>query len=253
MRTLRIWAAALLAGLAGLGVSGAVGGAAVGAAGAAGAAGVAGSAATPAAPPALAGITGLHQEVVLSGVGVDGNRLDLYRFADRRPLESLEEEVRRIWSQRQAPVHSTMRDGWLVLTQVVGSSLEMLELRPRGSGSEGRWSRLQRGDARIDDSAWLDTALPPGSRILKRLHHDDGGRRLTTLVAVTPTLAAAASEHLAANLRRSGFTSDSRGAPSFAGAGLAFFVARGSEDIAITVSEHEGQCALVLHWGRSVP
>jgi hypothetical protein len=196
---------------------------------------------------------GLRQEAVLSGVGVDGRTLDLNRFVDARSSEALGEEVRRIWSRRQAPVHSSVRNGWLVLAQVVGSSVEMLELRARGSGSEGRWSRLRRADGRADDTAWLDDALPQGSRILNRLHHDDGGRRMTTLVAVTPAVAAAASEQLVANLRRSGFTLDSHGAPSFAGAGLAFFVARGSEDIAITVSEHDAQRALVLHWGRSVP
>ena len=204
--------------------------------------------------PALAGLANLRQEVVFAGTVVNGNRLDLNRFVDERSAEVLREEVRRIWLRRPAPVHSSSRDGWLVLTQVNGSSVETLELRPLGHATQGRWWRLRKGDGGLAEaSAWLEAALPAGSQVLDRIAHQDDGRRMTTVVATTFAPAAEASAELVSMLQRSGFTIQARNSPSFVGDGLAFFLARGAEEVAVTVSEHAGRRAMVLHWGRAAP
>jgi len=204
--------------------------------------------------PALAGVANLRQEVVFAGTVVNGNRVDLNRFVDERPAEALREEVRRNWLRRPAPVHSSSRDGWLVLTQVNGSSVETLEVRPYGTATQGRWWRLRKGDGGLAGSAaWMEAALPAGSRVLDRIAHEDDGRRMTTVVAATAAPAAEASAELVAMLQRNGFTIQTRSSPSFVGDGLAFFLARGAEDLAVTVSEHAGRRAMVLHWGRAAP
>lgn len=202
----------------------------------------------------LRGLRNLRQEVVLAGAIVNGNRLDLNRFVDARPAEVLEEAVKVIWSRRPAPIHRIERDGWLIMTQVTGAAIETVELRPAGLQTEGRWSRLRKGDGGLGQaSAWLEAALPPGSRVLNRVVHEDGGRRLATLVASTVAGAADASEAVAFSLRNRGFRIASRNSPSLSEGGRAFFFSRASEEVAVTVSEHAGQRAVVMHWGSTVP
>jgi hypothetical protein len=89
--------------------------------------------------------------------------------------------------------------------------------------------------------------------VLDRISHDDDGRRMTTIVATTFASATEASAELVSMFQRKGFTVQPRISPSFVGEGLAFFLARGAEDIAVTVSEHAGRRAMVVHWGRAAP
>ena len=199
-------------------------------------------------------IGNLRQEVVLDGAIVNGNRLYLSRFTDGRSAETLLEEVRGMWSHRAAPIHSMERDGWLVMTQVAGASIETIELRRAGLITEGRWSRMRRGDGGlVESTAWLEAALPPGSHVLNRVAHDDGGRRLATVVAKTTADAADASQAVAFALRRRGFRIESRKAPSLEEAGRVLFLSRGREEVAVTVSEHGEERAVVMHWGSTVP
>lgn len=198
---------------------------------------------------------GLREEVVLAGTVINGDRLHLVRFEDRRPVARLLEETRDIWSHRPAPIHSTRHDGWWTLTQIAGGALDIFEVRvaTSGTGSQGRRMRWRKGDDGLEEAAaWLQDALPAGSRIVKRISHQDGGRQMTTLVAVTARLADSVSSEFAAALNRNGFRSALRSARSLERQGRVLFLARGSEDIAVTISEHEGERAIVVHWGRAV-
>lgn len=198
-------------------------------------------------------VAGLHEEVVLQGVILDDSRLDLNRFVDHRPPQVLREEVRLLWSQRPAPVHALEREGWLVLVQAVGPAVETMELRSRGEGTEGRHARLSRPEPDlIAAAAWLEEALPAGCRVLRRITHRDGDRRLTTVVAISTTAAAGLSQRLLANLQRHGFRQPSRGTPAVAGAsGSLQFLVRGGEELALVISEGVGARSIVLHWGRT--
>jgi len=198
-------------------------------------------------------IPGLREEVVMQGAIVNGWRLHLNRFVDQRPPEALRQAVEASWARRPAPLHGFARDGWLVLVQAVGPAFETIEIRARAAGSEGRRSLLSRPDAG-DASGWLDEALPPGSRVLDRITHHDGDRRMTTLVATSAMPADALSRSMLASLGRQGFAIRPRGMPSFSGAtGRVQFLARGREDLALTISEQGGERAIVMHWGRSRP
>ncbi len=195
---------------------------------------------------------GLAEEVLLSGTAINGFRLDLTRFSDPRPGPVLLAEVRRIWSQRAAPIQRVEQDGWSRLVQVDGNTIETFEVRPStaGAGTQGRRSRLRKDD-RVPDDDWMQRALPAGSRVLNRIGHQDGERHMTTLVAVTSASSATASQELTLALAQVGFRGPQRGSPSFEGEGRAMFLARGPEDLAVTVSEHAGQRAIVMHWGRA--
>jgi hypothetical protein len=188
------------------------------------------AAARPSADDGLEPLAGLHEEVVLKGAALE------------------------VWSQRPAPVHSLERDGWLVLVQAVGTSIETVELRASGTGTEGRRARLSRPDPDIAEaSAWLEEALPDGCRVLRRVTHLDGERRMTTLVAVSSSSGASLSRRLLANLQRHGFRHGQRHAPSFAGAaGSVQFLVRGREELALAISESGDKQAIVMHWGRAV-
>lgn len=211
----------------------------------------------------LGELANLREEVVLSGAMVSGNRLDLNRFTDERSPHALLAEVEGNWSQRPSPIHRTAQDGWFRLTQLVGTAIEIFEVRTASTraGAEGRRTRWRRGDAGLAEAGdWLEGALPQGSQVLDRIGHQDGGRRMTTVVAVTQAATRDASRHLVSALQRSGFRTLQRGAPSLdevhgfdgsKGRGLALFLARGTEDIAVTISEHAQQRAIVMHWGRA--
>lgn len=215
---------------------------------------IVGFTAVPAASsPFTSAPAGLREEVVLADSVVQGGRLDLRRFADPRSPEAVHEAVRRAWSERAAPVHSSERDGWLILTQVVGPAVETFEVRKSGAGSIGKRARLSRGGmSPAEVPAWLEATLPEGSRTIDRVTHSDGGRQMTTLVAITSVSAAAAARQVVSALLRAGFRERLSRVTADAGRGQAFFLARGSEDIALTVSDHEGQRAVVMHWGRIV-
>ena len=209
--------------------------------------------ANPSPNDGLEPLAGLHEEVVLQGATLNDRRLDLNRFVDRRPPQMLRELVRSLWSQRPAPVHALERDGWLVLIQAVGKSVETMEMRAWGTGTEGRRVRLSRPDPDlVEASTWLEEALPDGCRVLRRITHRDGDRRLTTLVAVSPTTAGSLSQRLLANLQRHGFRQQSRGIPSFGSpSSLLQFLTRGREELALAISERDGERAIVMHWGRA--
>ena len=209
--------------------------------------------AKPSSFDGLEPLAGLQEEVVLQGVTLNDRRLDLNRFVDRRPPQMLRELVRSLWSQRPAPVHALERDGWLVLVQAVGTSVETMEMRAWGAGTEGRRARLSRPDpVLVGASTWLEDALPDGCRVLRRITHRDGDRRLTTLVAVSPTSAGSLSQHLLANLQRHGFRQQSRGTPSLdSPTGSLQFLTRGPEELALAISERAGERAIVMHWGRA--
>jgi hypothetical protein len=195
----------------------------------------------------------VRQEIVLESVVVGANLLDLKRFIDTRPPTMLLTDVRLAWSQRPGLIHGSERDGWRVLTQAAGGSVEMLELRGHGSGSEGRWSRLQRGGGGMTEAPLaLEAALPSGSRVLSRLVHQDGGRRMATLVATTNADAGNASREIIPALQRQGFRLGSGHAPATEGGGQVFFLARGREDLAVTISDHLDRRAVVMHWGSTV-
>ena len=197
---------------------------------------------------------GLTEEVLLSGTAINGYRLDLTRFSDPRPGSVLLAEIRRIWSKRATPIQSVEQDGWSRLVQVDGNTIETFEVRPSaaGSGTEGRRSRLRKDDpVPPPDDDWMQRSLPAGSRVLNRIGHQDGERHMTTLVAVTSASSATAAQELTLALGRVGFRAPQRGSPSFEGQGRAMFLARGPEDLAVTVSEHAGQRAIVMHWGRA--
>ena len=197
---------------------------------------------------------GLTEEVLLSGTAINGYRLDLTRFSDPRPGSVLLAEIRRIWSQRAAPIQSVDQDGWSRLVQVDGNTIETFEVRPAtaGSGTQGKRSRLRKDDrVPLPGDDWMQRALPAGSRVLNRIGHQDGERHMTTLVAVTSASSATAAQELTLALAQVGFRGPQRGSPSFEGEGRAMFLARGHEDLAVTVSEHAGQRAIVMHWGRA--
>jgi hypothetical protein len=198
-------------------------------------------------------LPGLREEVVLQGAVLGDRRLDVNRFVDARPPAVLREAVRAYWARRPAPVHAMEHEGWLVLVQATGRSVETIETRPRGSGAEGRHTRLSRLEsATVDASAWLEQALPAGSRVLRRITHQDGARRLTTLVALSDRPAANLSRVLHKTLARHGFRHQPRSMPSFGGAtGSLQVLARGSEDLAMAISEQAGERAIVMHWGRA--
>lgn len=200
-------------------------------------------------------LAGLREEVLLAGAVVGSSRLDVHRFVDERSPEVLRAEIRTAWSGRPAPVHGFGRDGWLVLVQVDGAAVETVEMRANGAGTQGRRSRLARDAAGSSDtSAWLVDVLPRGSRVLERMSHLDGGRRMTTLVALTSSSAAVAWQELVAALGRKGFGSSPGTSPSFVGReGAVRFFARAGDEIAVTMSELDGQRALVMHWGRAAP
>jgi hypothetical protein len=203
------------------------------------------------------GPAGLKEEVVLSDALVDGNRLDLTRFTDARAPWAVLAAVRSAWSLRPAPLQEDARNGWHTLTQAVGEAVEILEVREAAAGgSEGRRSRWRRAPSGAAEAgAWLAAALPPGSRVLQQLAHRDGGREMTTVVAVTEVAMASASRQVVAALARVGFGRSPRASPSFsAGAGgEAFFLTRRAEEVAVTVSEVDGRRAVVIHWGRPAP
>ena len=205
-------------------------------------------------PEGLEPLAGLHEEVVFKGVTLNDRRLDLNRFVDRRPPQVLREVVRSLWSQRPAPVHALEREGWLVLVQAVGASIETLELRAWGAGTEGRRARLSRPDPDlVDASAWLEKALPAGCRVLRRITHRDGDRRVTTVVAISAGTAAGLSRRLLAHLERHGFRHEPRGTPSFEGAaGSLQFLIRDREELALAISVRGDEQAIVMHWGRTV-
>ena len=214
-----------------------------------------GSGPAASADAGLQPIPGLHEEVVLHGAIVNGRRLHLNRFVDQRPPEVLRQAVEASWERRPAPLHGFARDGWLVLVQAVGPAFETIEIRARAAGSEGRRSLLSRPDPDAGAiSRWLDEALPPGSRVLDRITHRDGNRRMTTVVAMSALSADALSRSMLAELGRQGFATRPRHMPSFSGvSGQVQFLARGREDLALTISEQGGERAIVMHWGRTVP
>ena len=198
---------------------------------------------------------GLREEVVLAGALVGRNRLDLNRFADPRSPEAVAKAVEAAWSDRSAPVRRDTRAGWLTLVQAVDDAVEVLEVRaaPRG-GSEGRRSRWQgAGPGTEPSGAWLEGILPPGSQVLQRVTHRDGGRQTTTLVALTASGLSAAAGQVAAALARAGFARPLRALPTYRGHGEAFFMQRRREEVAVTVSELDGRRAVVLHWGTPLP
>lgn len=202
---------------------------------------------------ALTTLAGLREEVVLSGAVIHGNRLDMSRFRDTRSAPMLLDEVRRIWSQRPAPIEVVAHDGWFTMTQAVGATIESFEVRPAGPGAEGRRIRWHRNASRpTDDLKWLEQALPSGSRVLERVSHRDGGRQMTTLVALSTKDVRIAGLALASALKQNGFGNGPLRMPSFPDGGMVFFMARGPEEIAVTISEHEGQRAIVMHWGRAM-
>lgn len=201
-------------------------------------------------------LAGIREEVVLSGMVVNGNVLELTRFKDHRPAALLLAEVTRIWSQRPAPVQSSTSDGRLTLTQLVDDSVEVFEVStpPSRHGTQGRRIRWRRGapsPMAVDSGAWLERVLPTGSRVLDRVANLDGKRRLTTLVAATQASSASTWQFLSSELARNGFRPEQRLAPSLHGGGVARFFTRGSEDLAVTISEHDGQRAIVFHHGTS--
>lgn len=201
----------------------------------------------------LTQLAGLKEEVVLAGAVTHGNSLDVNRFKDARSAPILLDEVRKVWSQRPAPIQVMERDGWLTMIQVVGATIESFEVRPAGPGTEGRRIRWRRDEkSPVEDADWLERALPRGSRVLDRVSHQDGGRRMTTLVAVTNDTLPIASRNLTAALTRKGFSGEPRATPSLKGSGMVFFMARGSEEIAVTISEHASGRAIVMHWGRAM-
>jgi hypothetical protein len=214
---------------------------------------VAATEAHPSSDGGLEPLAGLHEEVVLQGVTLNDRRLDLNRFVDHRPPHLLREMVRTLWSRRPAPVHALEREGWLVLVQAVGTSVETMELRARGAGTEGRRARLSPPDPDlVETAAWLEGALPAGCRVLRRITHRDGERRLTTLVAVCATTAAGLSHRLLSVLQRHGFRQPPRATPSFdSAAGSLQFLSRGREELALAIIEQAGERAVVLHWGRA--
>ena len=210
----------------------------------------------------LGELANLREEVVLSGAMFSGNLLDLNRFTDERSPHALLAEVEGNWSQRPSPIHRTAQDGWFRLSQLVGTAIEIFEVRTATTrpGAEGRRTRWRRGAGLAEAGDWLEGALPQGSQVLDRIGHQDGGRRMTTVVAVTQAATRDASRHLVSALQRSGFRTLQRGVPSLDevhgfdgsnGRGLALFLARGTEDIAVTITEHAQQRAIVMHWGRT--
>ncbi len=219
----------------------------------------AGSSAWPAAAAGPRGLeaapAGLREQVLLAGALVGGSRLDLNRFEDTRSPEAVISAVEAAWSDRPAPIRRDIRDGWLTLVQAIDAAVEVLEVRaaPRG-GSEGRRSRWQgAGSGSARPAAWLEDTLPAGSHVLQRVTHQDGGRQTTTLVAVTASALSSAVGQLVAALEGAGFEGPSRTLPAFRGHGEAFILQRGSEEVAVTVSELDGRRAVVLHWGKRSP
>jgi hypothetical protein len=216
---------------------------------------VAGEAPLP-GPPGLAPLAGVREEVVLARTLVGGNRLQVSRFADARLPEPLLQEVRLLWSQRPAPIHRSLREGWHTLMQLDGSSLETFAVRATGTGVEGRRSRLSKGDGGEQEASdWLLSVLPAGSSVIGRIGHADGGRGMTTLVAVTAASLAKASSDMSLALRRHGFRSGTQ--PSFATAaeglpGKTMFFERAGQDVAVSIIEHVGERAVVMHWGRAI-
>lgn len=198
-------------------------------------------------------LAGLHEEVVLPDVTLNGRRIQLTRFVDRRPPGVLRALVQSQWAQRPTPVHALEREEWLVLVQAVGTSVETIELRARGTGTEGRRARLSLPDpAMADASAWLEEALPVDCRVLRRLTHRDGGRSMTTVVAVSAATAASLSQRLLSSFARQGFLHQPDSTPSYVGAGGSLrFLRRGNQELALAISEQAGERAIVLHWGRT--
>ena len=163
--------------------------------------------------------------------------------------------VEAAWSDRPAPLRRDDGAGWSRLVQAVDDAVEVLEVRaaPRG-GSEGRRSRWRGAGRRaVPSGAWLEAVLPPGSQVLNRVTHRDGGRLTTTLVALTDASLSSAARELKAALGRVGFNRPTPAFPAFSGHGEAFFLLRRREEVAVTVSEVDGRRAVVLHWGVPSP
>jgi hypothetical protein len=209
-----------------------------------------------AGPSGLPALAGIREEVVLARTLIGGNRLQVSRFNDARLPEPLLQEVMHLWTQRPAPVHRSAHEGWHTLIQLDGSSLETFAVKAVASGVEGRRSRLSKGDGGEQEASdWLLSVLPAGSSVIERIGHADGARRMTTLVAVTAAAFAAAASDMTLALRRRGFRSGNQ--PSFTAAdtgfpGRAMFFVRAGEDVAVTITEHAGERAVVIHWGRAI-
>ena len=78
---------------------------------------------------------------------------------------------------------------------------------------------------------------------------------MTTVVAATVAGLAAASADISLALRRRGFRTGAH--PSFAASGADFpgkalFFERAGEELAVTITEHPGERAVVMHWGRTI-
>jgi len=202
---------------------------------------------------AHADIPGLQESSLLSEAVVAGGSISLTRFTDTRSADRLAADVADAWRRAEPPVMQAQRGGWRTLTRLDGSVVETIELRPVATGSEGRrirWRGAAGDGDGIESAGWIASLLPAGSRTELPVTHRDGGRLMTTIVATTAASLGAIEARLRAGLRREGFR-EITPSPDVPGrTGSARVVVRGTEELAVTVSDHAGYRAVVLHWGR---
>ncbi len=205
----------------------------------------------------------VRTELVMSAAALDGQGVTTRRFRSAEPPESLLSSVRERWRGEGHAVVESRAGEWLLISMRDAQGFTTVQARARAAGSEGmvsRWRSAASGPATSTPAqgAPLERWLPAGFRVLRRIGHDDPGRRAATLVAWAPSPPQGLGRTLRDAAARDGFVDDpALGAPANGAAwyrggdasGEAFALRRGRDEVVGTLSSHRDGTAVVLHWG----
>jgi hypothetical protein len=200
----------------------------------------------------------------MESTALDGHLVTTHRFSSTQPPDRLADELRARWQAEGKRFVESRRGEWHLLSTRRGDTIESLQLRARGEGSEGLHSLWQPDADWTEDPVsrerramhgllrrWLPSSAVP----IRELIHRDGERFVATMVATGGEPEAVMAAVLQRNLTAVGFIADpvpqpgdARGLRRTKGRALAF--RRDGEELVATLAAHRGETAIVLHWSR---
>jgi hypothetical protein len=199
-----------------------------------------------ASPRRLPGAT--TEEWIAPSVAVGRSEVQVSRFTDPRPPQSVMTDVVDAWKQRPAPLQQLIEGSWHVVVQAEDGWVETVRLRADDRGTSGLRIRQRLAAPAVAAATSAIASLLPQSRIVNRTEQQADGRAVASWVITSALDPVTFLAHLDAVARERGFgqviESTSRTAPTL-------WLRRRADELLATVAARDGGSVAVVHWSRS--
>lgn len=195
------------------------------------------------------------ESVLMNDSMMAGGHLSVSHFELQGTAEATLEALQQRWAADEVPPMRSQRDEWQVLTRIDGKVIESIELRQAGpgriTGQRIRWRPDSAARKALQaDEQWFRALLPAQVRLHPPISHLDGGRRNSTLVAVSDNTVLRLDAWIDRKLQRQGYRRAALPDSALPGDARGAFYARGQEEIVLTVAREAGRETAVIHWRR---